>query len=86
MDEKILKKHNLKAVPFSCIGEGQTFYIFWSLTCYPGEHIDLERVLSGNQIYYANDHERHSQLDGEINEHADTTVYVPVWRVTERGV
>jgi hypothetical protein len=82
IDAAILKKHNLKAVPFSCIGEGETFNVFWSLAIYPDDHVDLTRILSGNTVYYASDHKHVNPLTGEMAEHADTTVYVPVWRVT----
>jgi len=70
ISKEILKKHNLKAVPFSCIGEGQTFQTeddYWISEF-------TRRVISG-KVFYA---------DGAYPDwvlHNDyETVYVPIWR------
>lgn len=78
-----LKKHNLKAVPFSEIGEGQTFN---TLSDLQEDQPDLEehkRRLVGDTIEWADG------FDSPILAHPSTyrihndTVYVPVWRTSK---
>jgi hypothetical protein len=74
IDKETLKKRNLKAVPFSCIGEGQTFNIEidflyperWLVDC-------LRRKHSGGTVWANNNKNCISPPD-------ILTVYVPVWR------
>jgi hypothetical protein len=72
IDKEILKKHNLKAVPFSCIGEGETFQTEFDY----GVDQFTRRLIGGN-IYYADNKYPDWKLHNNYK-----TVYVPVWRVT----
>ena len=81
IDKQTLKKHNLKAVPFSCIGEGE-----WFLAC-PSyetslighEFLRYSRQFIGDDVFL-----RDGQMSTLLRQaHNGTTVYVPVWRVTE---
>jgi len=77
IDTDTLKKHNLKAVPFSCIGEGQTFNVeddFFS----HGLDISLTRRITQRRTVWA-DGFRGNLYQGRSGYE---TVYVPVWRVT----
>ena len=78
IDAKTLKKHNLKAVPFSCIGEGETFYGEETVRSWAGETAYYERRLQCGDIIYADD--TPSMMD--VLDYVGDTVYVPVWRVT----
>jgi len=78
--KKILKKHNLKAVPFFCIKEGQSFYLLLDDSELGFEC--LKRKLLNGRIPFV-DNDAHGLPASYI---ACNTVYVPVWRVTERGV
>jgi hypothetical protein len=78
IDKATLKKHNLKAVPFSCIGEGQTFLC---MTSYDTTLIDNEfnkycRHFVGDKVYLANGWPSCFNRQAFIGH----TVYVPVWR------
>jgi hypothetical protein len=78
---EILKKHNLKAVQFSCIGEGETFHvepIVRDKMMARESYSHLLRRKTGNSIDF---------FDGEVSAVPAVlligkTVYVPVWRVT----
>lgn len=78
IDAKTLKKHNLKAVPFSAIKEGESFYLLLS-----GEELgdrSLERrLLNGHIPFVDNGFGVLPASYISLN-----TVYVPVWRVTDR--
>jgi hypothetical protein len=73
IDKQTLKKHNLKAVPFSCIREGETFNL--------GHHLrtlskHYERRLKGNTVDFSDG----SPSYFVASSLCDLTVYVPVWR------
>jgi hypothetical protein len=74
--KEILKKHNLKAVPFSCIGEGETFNI--DVDFYWDDYVTTTRIIRGGNVWFVNE-----KMNGRrcLNNDHDT-VYVPVWRVT----
>jgi len=81
VDKETLKKHNLKAVPFSCIGEGDTFYGEGAFQCVYSSADDIIpylRRLTEGKVCWA---------DGTcqmLSKYKLTrTVYVPVWHVTE---
>ena len=79
ISKEILKKHNLKAVPFSCIREGETFHHESSISSSHESFAFYERRLAGGVVDWA---------DGTIGPHStyyypEYTVYVPVWRVTK---
>ena len=76
IDKAILKKHNLKAVPFSAIGEGQTFNTESSIGNYPTSFLRLERRLRCSAIDFS-DGTRSCLLADYL---CDKTVYVPIWR------
>jgi hypothetical protein len=77
IDKTTLKKHNLKAVPFSCIGEGQTFYDWVSIIGHPADLTFYERRLQDNDIFFADGGATCNSPAGYVGH----TVYVPVWRV-----
>jgi hypothetical protein len=85
IDKQTLKKHNLKAVPFSCIGEGETFFTDFTITLFEAlclrnglEH--YKRKLVGRKVFYTNP--PYSVGDAEVDyDYENKTVYVPVWRV-----
>lgn len=88
IDKVILKKHNLKAVPFSCIGEGQSFILEKSLgfqtTCC-GEPAFFARKIVKGLVFFVGGPA--SWVVGRKTDYRPSlTVYVPVWRVTERAV
>lgn len=82
ISKEILKKHNLKAVPFSCIGEGETF----------NDEESLNDAMANEYYFYAyrrkGDFVTFADSDGcscarhHIGLFENTTVYVPVGRVT----
>ena len=78
IDKQTLKKHNLKAVPFSCIREGETFYSIFPNEMEHDIWREMERRLVGNTVHFT---------DGNMSflnsGFMQPTVYVPVWRVTE---
>jgi hypothetical protein len=73
---EILKKHNLKAVPFSCIGEGETFYDTDTIPNWPDDFVEYKRRLKDGDIEYADGVSSLMDVEDYIGE----TVYVPVWR------
>jgi len=78
---EILKKLNLKAVPFSEIGEGQTFNILVDFAT-PDCVAFLQRRLVGDNIEFHDG----SPCCVPAKHHMNTTVYVPVWRPTKEIV
>jgi len=78
---EILKKNNLKAVPFSCIGEGETF---WTDVLLDSKYIREMAVYSyrkeGLLVNWADGFTM--GLQEYTTEYENKTVYVPVWRVT----
>ena len=80
IDKETLKKHNLKSVPFSCIGEGESFHLVHSIRLWKDDFEDLKRKLIGDYIYYADTGQRCIGENKPMFE--SETVYVPVWRVT----
>ena len=76
IDKQTLKKHNLKAVPFSCIREGETFWFGYSLKSISERY---ERKLFRGRVDFVDGSES-AFLATHLIPH---TVYVPVWRVTE---
>lgn len=76
IDKETLKKHNLKAVPFSCIGEGETFYGEPTIRDWPGNFAPYNRRLQDDDIIFANG--MPSGMD--VEDYVGRTVYVPVWR------
>ena len=83
ISKETLKKHNLKAVPFSCIGEGQTFNVLDDLLPrHCSELPEYRRRLVAGHIVWADGFD--SPIVATLDHYAsiDRTVYVPVWRVT----
>jgi hypothetical protein len=83
IDAKTLKKHNLKAVPFSSIREGE-----WFLACcsYHNELPDNAFNLYGRRFIGDDIFLRCGFLSARNRQsHNNTTVYVPVWRVTRES-
>ena len=76
--KEILKKHNLKAVPFSCIGEGETFYDEGTLTTWPETFVFYERRVQDGDIEYAEGVPSLMDIEDYLGE--DVCIYV--WRVT----
>ena len=75
IDKQTLKKHNLKAVPFSCIREGQTFNLWYDFV---DDVLDIEvtrRLIEGKVVWA--DEDCGEPLQGYK---PTDTVYVPVWR------
>ncbi len=84
LDKQTLKKHNLKAVPFSCIGEGETFNIeddFWCQLKF-GHVFYTRKRLEGNIVFASTEDSILESVDGFAEDDNYETVYVPVWRVT----
>ena len=79
IDEEILKKHNLKAVPFSCIGEGQTFNDEESfrIDILQEDYYFYTYQLRNGKIFFADSDIPEPYSAGYFK---NTTVYVPVWR------
>jgi len=81
IDKAILRKHNLKAVPFSCIEDGQTF---WTDTLLSSQFISEMAVYGyrkeGLLINWADGFPM--GLQEYTAEFKDRTIYVPVWRPT----
>jgi hypothetical protein len=79
ISKEILKKHNLKAVPFSCVREGETFHvepIVRDKMIAKESYSHLLRRKTGNRVDF---------FDGEASVVpaillTGKTVYVPVWR------
>ncbi len=82
IDKQTLKKHNLKAVPFSCIGEGQWFYIGCSIYN-SGPAVNFRRYLRGNSIHVRKSDGTFFSSCCAAEKIKLWPVYVPVWRVTE---
>ena len=82
INKETLKKHNLKAVPFSCIGEGE---MFWTDTLLSSQFIHELAIYGyrkeGRLINWADGFPM--GLQEFTYEFKTRTVYVPVWRVTE---
>ena len=78
--KETLKKHNLKAVPFSEIREGQTFFVLFT-----GEKYDrcLERRLVGDIVPFTDGAFANAQCPVYADYIKDYTVYVPVWRTSK---
>ena len=80
IDKETLKKHNLKAVPFSCIGEGETFNPEDDLLGNIEELVEHKRRLVGDSIEWADGYDSPILANPESYILDDATVYVPVWR------
>ena len=79
IDKETLKKHNLKAVPFSCIRDGETFHdedAFWSV--YNRDYYFFTYLIRNGQVFYADSDTPDMLTPSHFK---DETVYVPVWRV-----
>ena len=81
--KEILKKHNLKAVPFSCIGEGESQWFYTEYVVYDSGPIDsFRRHLMNGEVLLSVDRNRFIVSSHSIQKLKNSTVYVPVWRVT----
>jgi hypothetical protein len=78
IDKQTLKKHNLKAVPFSCIGEGQTFNVLCDI--HEGDLGLHERRLVGDHFEWADRYPSPLFTSPAGYRETNETVYVPVWR------
>jgi hypothetical protein len=85
IDREILKKHNLKAVPFSCIGEGVDQWFYTEYIVYDdGPIVAFRRHLMNGEVLLSVDRNAYIVSSHTIPKLRDATVYVPVWRVTDR--
>jgi len=77
IDKQTLKKLNLKAVPFSCIGEGETFNVEGTFR-HPMGLARFKRKIEDELIVFADGWPIWSAMTA--GDYANKTVYVPVWR------
>jgi hypothetical protein len=75
---EILKKNNLKAVPFEKIREGQTFLFDYDIEKNPLSLNFFIRQLAGQDIIWADGSDM--AFPDKKEAWGDRTVYVPVWR------
>ena len=81
ISKEILKKHNLKAVPFACIGEGETFIGEECISDLAGFPLAFYfRRLCDGYTPWADETADLCHVVAEL--YNDDTVYIPVWRVT----
>jgi hypothetical protein len=81
IDKETLKKHNLKAVPFSCIGEGQGHWFYTEYIVYDdGPIVAFRRHLKNGEVLLAVDKGTYIVSSHTIRKLKNATVYVPVWR------
>jgi hypothetical protein len=80
--KEILKKFNLKAVPFSCIRDRETFYIEYSISA-NGPNTAFQRLLDQGVVYVWGPFTNKWTMSGCTTQKLKhRAVYVPVWRPT----
>ncbi len=85
IDKQILKKHNLKAVPFSHIGEGETFNVLDDLLHEDPELLEYQRRLVAGRIVWADGFNSPIAANLDWYTSINRTVYVPVCRPCKEG-